>query len=164
MYFKKYISSQYGIHYITYGFFGRFKQSFAARIVCPWFYQEHTQRKEDKRMKKIPDCRWAVMFIFLVIVFLWASGAGGDELQKGKDLYAAKCQICHGTNGRGDGPAAAAFTPKPADFTNPSFWKNNFEEKITNTVTKGKGQMPAFHLKPDEIKAVIDYLEHAFKK
>jgi mono/diheme cytochrome c family protein len=115
-------------------------------------------------MIKIPDCRWAAMFIFLLTAFAWASGAGGDELERGKDLYAAKCQICHGANGRGDGPAAAAFTPKPADFTNPSFWKNNATEKITKTVTKGKGQMPAFNLKPDEIKAVIDYLEHDFKK
>ena len=92
------------------------------------------------------------------------SGVYGDELQAGKDLYDAKCMVCHGANGRGDGPAAAAFTPKPADFTSPSFWKDKTPEKIAKIITTGEGHMPAFNFKPDEIKAVIDYLEQTFKK
>jgi high-affinity iron transporter len=115
-------------------------------------------------MKRIHDCRGAVLLVLLLTGFIAVSGASGDELQRGSDLYAAKCQICHGPDGRGDGPAAGAFNPRPADFTSASFWKNNPEEKITKAVTKGKGQMPAFNLSPDEIKAVIVYLEHTFKK
>jgi mono/diheme cytochrome c family protein len=114
-------------------------------------------------MKKIPGCRWLAMFIFLLTVSLGVSGADADELEEGKNLYAAKCQMCHGANGRGDGPAGAALDPKPADFTNSSFWQNNPEEKISRTVANGKGMMPAFTLKDEEIKAITDYMTHTFK-
>ena len=115
-------------------------------------------------MLRIFRYRWiGSLLIFLIIVGL-AGMASGDELAVGQSLYAAKCHICHGANGRGDGPAAAALNPKPADFTKPSFWQNNAGEKISKTLKNGKGMMPAFNLKDDEIKALIDYMEHTFKK
>ncbi|HET7041962.1 MAG TPA: FTR1 family protein, partial [Gemmatimonadales bacterium] len=36
---------------------------------------------------------------------------------RGKSLYGEKCASCHGPVGAGDGPAAAALTPRPADLT-----------------------------------------------
>ena len=125
------------------------------------------RRRKDLRMLGFFPFRWAgVLVVLLMILGLagMAPGVYGDELQTGKDLYDAKCMLCHGANGRGDGPAAAAFTPKPANFTSPSFWKDKTPEKIASIITKGEGHMPAFNFKPDEIKAVIDYLEHTFKK
>jgi mono/diheme cytochrome c family protein len=35
----------------------------------------------------------------------------------GKSLYAETCSGCHGETGKGDGPAAVAFDPKPGDLT-----------------------------------------------
>ena len=32
-------------------------------------------------------------------------------------LYRARCAVCHGAEGRGDGPAGALLTPPPRDFT-----------------------------------------------
>ena len=34
-----------------------------------------------------------------------------------KQLYDTSCASCHGTDGRGDGPAADALVPRPRDFT-----------------------------------------------
>lgn len=63
---------------------------------------------------------------FLVGVFLLFTG--GDEqlrnpfaptpasLQAGEGAYVQNCQTCHGTEGRGDGPAAPGLTPPPADL------------------------------------------------
>ena len=102
--------------------------------------------------------------MFFLIVLGMTGMAAGDDLATGKSLFEAKCQICHGANGRGDGPAAAALNPKPRDFTNPAFWQNNADEKIKHTVTTGKGVMPAFNLDGDEIKALADYMRHSFKK
>lgn len=31
-------------------------------------------------------------------------------------LFSSHCVVCHGNDGAGDGPAAAALKPKPADF------------------------------------------------
>jgi mono/diheme cytochrome c family protein len=96
--------------------------------------------------------------------FLFRIFAEAGEYDRGKNLYENKCQLCHGVNGKGDGPASAAFRPKPANFTDPDFWKGDVVKKITDSISKGKGAMPAFTLKPEEIKDIIDYLSHTFKK
>ncbi|MGZ4843952.1 MAG: c-type cytochrome, partial [Candidatus Angelobacter sp.] len=36
---------------------------------------------------------------------------------KGPDIYRAHCASCHGTEGKGDGPVAAALTTKMPDLT-----------------------------------------------
>lgn len=61
----------------------------------------------------------------------WLKGELGDDYSKtiaeatdaqiaqGKSIYNKTCFACHGTTGKGDGMAAAALNPKPADFTDP---------------------------------------------
>jgi mono/diheme cytochrome c family protein len=122
------------------------------------------RQRGDLRVLSVLRYRWKSSLVILLIILGLAGMASGDELAEGKSLYEAKCQICHGANGKGDGPAAAAMNPKPADFTNPAFWKNDADKKIKQTVTSGKGMMPAFNLDDEEIKAVADYLAHTFKK
>lgn len=51
---------------------------------------------------------------------------------KGVDLYRQYCAVCHGLEGRGDGPAAAALTTKATDLTQLS--RHN------------KSQFPALHI------------------
>jgi mono/diheme cytochrome c family protein len=36
---------------------------------------------------------------------------------RGPDLYRAHCAACHGSGGKGNGPAAASLKTKPADLT-----------------------------------------------
>ncbi len=43
------------------------------------------------------------------------SGAGATV--SGRALYADYCAACHGPDGRGDGPAAAGLSARPADLT-----------------------------------------------
>jgi high-affinity iron transporter len=38
------------------------------------------------------------------------------DLKEGAALFAQTCATCHGPTGHGDGPAAAALKPRPADF------------------------------------------------
>jgi mono/diheme cytochrome c family protein len=91
------------------------------------------------------------------------SNVYGGAYDQGKSLYESKCLICHGANGKGDGPAAAALSPHPKDFDRPQFWKGNVAQKIANTIHNGHGPMPAFDLSDDEIKAITDYMSHTFK-
>jgi len=41
----------------------------------------------------------------------------GATLAAGGQLYRDYCAVCHGAQGRGDGPAAMALNPRPSDFT-----------------------------------------------
>ena len=102
----------------------------------------------------------AVAGIFLVTAVLWIGISSGED-DKGKQLYTAKCQLCHGIKGDGNGRAAAYLGSKPADFTDPKFWGENDDKKISYTIENGQDEMPAFELKPEEMKALIEYL-HTF--
>ncbi len=112
-------------------------------------------------MKRI--FKYALVGLLFAAAFLSVQSAFADEYAQGKKLYSDKCQICHGVNGKGDGPAASALSPKPANFTDPRFWQGDVNKKITGTIENGHGMMPAFELKPGEIKDLIDYLRHTFK-
>ena len=43
----------------------------------------------------------------------------------GARLFAANCAVCHGVEGRGDGPSAQSLTPRPADLTAEHFWAHS---------------------------------------
>ena len=62
----------------------------------------------------------------------------------GKDMYTAYCAVCHGTDGKGGGPAASALKVPPADLTQLS--KNNGEKfpalKVISTI-RGESALPA---------------------
>lgn len=42
-----------------------------------------------------------------------------DEIARGKEEFDSTCFPCHGREGKGDGPAAAAMGIKPVDHTDP---------------------------------------------
>jgi mono/diheme cytochrome c family protein len=113
-------------------------------------------------MKKVFSRFLGVLFIIMVVVL--AQWAMGDESEMGKNLYNNKCQMCHGADGKGTGPAASSFSPKPNDFTDPAFWNNNPEKKITDAVENGYKLMPQISLSSDQIKAVIAYISKTFKQ
>ncbi|MFQ5678951.1 MAG: c-type cytochrome [Gemmatimonadota bacterium] len=86
-------------------------------------------------------------------------GRFGPETS-GMTIFKQHCAICHGEEGRGDGPAAAGIRPAPANFTDPERVADLSFEEMVHTVTTGKGYMPAFGsvLRPEEIREVVTYI------
>lgn len=39
------------------------------------------------------------------------------EASEGRDLFMQNCAVCHGADGRGNGPVASAMDPPPSDLT-----------------------------------------------
>ena len=111
--------------------------------------------------KKMIAC--ALTMAFLGGAPVAATGAEGGSSTQGKSLYQEHCLPCHGEDGKGDGPMAPSFSTPPANFTNPQFWRNNPDQKITNAVQNGYRLMPPIGLAPEQTKEVIGYLSHAFK-
>ena len=107
---------------------------------------------------------FAIFDALLILIFVGFSLAPGTALAQNQELYNGRCAACHGRDGKGNGPAASAFSPPPSDFTTPGFWRGNDKQKITDTIKNGHGSMPALSdLSSSQIKAIIDYMEQAFK-
>src|SRR5437899_552815 len=52
----------------------------------------------------------------------WPPGADlGPDVPLGRRVYAERCAVCHGPDGRGNGPAAPSLIPRPRDFTGGRF-------------------------------------------
>lgn len=61
----------------------------------------------------------------------------------GKDLYVTNCTPCHGIHGKGDGPAAAALSPKPTDHTS-AMVQSETDGAIFWKITNGHAPMAAY--------------------
>jgi copper resistance protein D len=67
------------------------------------------------------------------------------SVEHGARLYAENCALCHGVGGKGDGPAAAGLTVRPADLTAPHLFAHPPGDLfwwVSNG--RGNGVMPGF--------------------
>ena len=64
------------------------------------------------------------------------------DLAKAATLFQAQCAACHGTQGRGDGPAARGMDPSPSNFHDEARMKQRSIYGLYNTITLGVGGTP----------------------
>jgi mono/diheme cytochrome c family protein len=85
--------------------------------------------------------------------------ADAKSIARGKQLFETHCATCHGKTGQGDGPAAAALNPKPANLVAMSGQHpdGDYAWKIAN----GRGQMPAWKgvLSENQIWDVVNFVQ-----
>jgi cytochrome c553 len=83
-----------------------------------------------------------------------------------------ECVVCHGQDGRGDGPGAAALTPKPRDYTDPKWQASVTDQQIADTIVKGGAAVgksalmpshPELRTKPKEVAELVKIIR-GFKK
>ena len=95
-------------------------------------------------------------------------GHGGEEEAPFDAVatFEGTCGACHGTGGAGDGPAAAALDPHPANFTDPTFWATRDRASVINVITNGgpsvgrSASMIAFgsQFSEEQIEALADHV------
>jgi mono/diheme cytochrome c family protein len=88
----------------------------------------------------------------------------------GRRVFAQRCAVCHGPDGRGNGPAAPSLIPRPVDFRRGQFkYKSTpgdqppTDEDLVRVVSDGlqASAMPYFRdlLTPVEIRSVVAYVK-----
>jgi putative copper resistance protein D len=83
-----------------------------------------------------------------------------ESIRRGRELFLANCAVCHGDDGRGDGPAAERLVQRPADLTSPHT-ADHTPGDIFWWVTHGLGlAMPPFgdRLSADERWDVVNFV------
>jgi mono/diheme cytochrome c family protein len=111
----------------------------------------------SRRLESLPTC----------------PGRPGDlpvDAPIGRRVFAQRCAVCHGPDGRGNGPAAPSLIPRPVDFVRGQFkYKSTpgdqppTDEDLVRVVSDGlqASAMPYFRdlLTPAEIRAVVAYVK-----
>lgn len=86
-----------------------------------------------------------------------------EIVEKGKALYDGKgtCFNCHGTDGAGNGPAAAKLNPAPRNFQHHGFWRHRTEGEIFWVIKHGSPGTAMIGFGPvlsdEEIWSLIQY-------
>ena len=85
---------------------------------------------------------------------------GSAVLTDAAQNYAKHCAMCHGEEGKGDGPAAAAMDPSPTDLTDAEKMGALSDEALLEVLSNGKGTMPGYAsmLKAEELKALAEFV------
>src|SRR6478752_1396543 len=93
------------------------------------------------------------------------AGLSDERLVQGAEVFARRCQPCHGTNGDGAGPVAQYLKPLPRDYTKGIFkfvstplGSRPRRSDLVRTLRRGVTgtSMPSFaDLPPDDMEAVV---------
>ncbi|GDX79307.1 hypothetical protein LBMAG42_11180 [Deltaproteobacteria bacterium] len=76
------------------------------------------------------------MLLLPLLLSISAPARAADSFDEAA-WYAQTCVACHGAAGKGDGPAAAALTPKPANFTDAAFWAARTDDVVKKAIKEG---------------------------
>jgi len=84
--------------------------------------------------------------------------ADAKTIEQGKKVAQVNCVTCHGAKGKGDGAAAVALNPKPADWTSKTV-QDDSDGELFWKISTGRGAMPAWrHLPESDRWALVRYI------
>lgn len=130
--------------------------------------------KQEQLKEKESDMSGVIgkgVLVLAAVLLLPAGALAEGNPASGKDLFTKHCASCHGPGGKGDGPAATALNPKPADLTNKGYVTALKDQYLFDLLQKGGAavgkspMMPPFgsKFKEGDIHDVIAYLRSLAK-
>ena len=121
------------------------------------------RRRQGLRIKVVAAIILLTVFVGIVFGSDTRSNSSGAGLILQTDDAAAifknRCTRCH----MADGTGKEAYTP---DFTDAKWQSTRKDEELTNAITDGQDDMPAFGdiLNKDQIKGLVTYVRSFAKK
>lgn len=78
----------------------------------------------------------------------------------GQAIFKAQCVACHGPGGKGNGPAAPALNPRPANLADAARMEKLSDDSLLQIVTAGRLTMPGYGktLTAEQVREVVAYV------
>jgi mono/diheme cytochrome c family protein len=90
---------------------------------------------------------------------------------QGDAVFQTRCFVCHGREGKGDGPASSGLGASPRDFTNRSWQESTSDDRIRTVIRNGAqsvGGSTAMPPNPDltdtQIQGLVQFIRSLEKK
>ena len=120
-----------------------------------------------------------ITFVFLTLLAFGSGFAGASCLAQfgqrlaglrlldqagqadGRKLFETRCFVCHGRDGKGDGPSAIGLAEKPQDLTDANWQRTTSDDRIRSVIQGGGiaiGKGGAMPPNPDLIQEQIQGL------
>lgn len=83
--------------------------------------------------------RKLVLPVFVVGLIFACKGNGGDAdaTAEANKVWQERCVTCHGPDGSGNGPGAAALAVKPRSFRDPNWQASVDNQRIAKVIVEG---------------------------
>lgn len=96
-------------------------------------------------------------------------GGGAEAVAEANKVWNERCVTCHGADGSGNGPGAAALAVKPRTFKDPTWQASVDDDRIRKVIVEGGasvGLNEAMAPNPDlkDKPAVVDELVKKIRK
>jgi cytochrome c len=101
--------------------------------------------------------RAARCFVLLIALMATMQAAVADEItERGKGIVRSLCSRCHSVEKAGASPRKEAL---PFREISKRYPLRNLEEALAEGIVTGHNDMPAFQFEPDEIDAILAYID-----
>jgi mono/diheme cytochrome c family protein len=92
--------------------------------------------------------------------------ANANTIELGKKLFVANCLTCHGAEGHGDGPGAAALEKKPADLPKRIKETGEKDGELFWKISEGRAPMVTWKgtLSETQRWELVNYIRATFAK
>lgn len=82
-----------------------------------------------------------------------------ESVEKGRTLFAINCAMCHGKEGRGDGPVGKKWLVRPANLHKTRI-QRLMDGELFNRITAGYGTMPGLkkRIPPEDRWHIVNYV------
>ncbi len=89
--------------------------------------------------------------------------ATAESVAQGEYLFQLNCLVCHGVEGRGDGPVGVLLETSPVDMHD-AYTQDQADGQLFFTITRGRVTMPYYRdaLSQEERWHVINYIREEF--
>jgi mono/diheme cytochrome c family protein len=94
--------------------------------------------------------------VFSFVLLLPAAAAAQDDVARGQTLVEENCATCHAASKEGLSPLSAA---PPFRTLGQRYPVSNLEEALAEGIVTAHPEMPQLAFEPDEVSAIIAYLE-----